>query len=90
MRRALSDLVAGLRTTPPFRNVDVLPAELRRMLVASNLVFPDRHFALELNLSEADLLPALPLPARAATNGPPARPGPRAPATNAAPRRFPR
>lgn len=76
MRQALSELVARLRASPPFRNVDVLPPEARRQLVATNLAYPGRYFALELSLSEADLLSPLPLPPRRATNGP-ARPGPR-------------
>lgn len=84
MRQALSDLVGRLRASPPFRNVDVLPPEARRQLVATNLAYPDRFFALELSLSESDLLPPLVLPPRRVTNGP-ARPGPRtSPATRVA------
>ncbi len=83
MRQALSELVADLKRFPLFRNVDILPAERRRAWVATNLVFPERHFALELNLSEAELLPPLPLPRLAVTNREPRnsfrsplRPGP--------------
>lgn len=68
MRQALSDLVGELKRYPLFRNVDVLPNERRRDLVATNLIFPDRHFALEFNLSAAELLPAWPLPRLAPTN----------------------
>lgn len=68
MRQALSDLVGDLKRFPLFRNVDVLPTERRRDLVATNLVFADRHFALELNLSEAELLPPFPLPRLSPTN----------------------
>lgn len=68
MRQALSDLVGELKRFALFRNVDVLPAERRRDLVATNLIFPERHFALELNLSEAELLPAIPLPRPVVTN----------------------
>ena len=74
MRQALSELVNRLRASPPFRNVDILPPESRRTLVATNLAYPDRVFALELSLSESDLLEPLPVPARRMTNGP-ARPG---------------
>lgn len=76
MRQTLSDLVGRLRASPPFRNVDVLPPEARRQLVATNLAYPDRFFALELSLSESDLLSPLPVLPRRATNGP-ARSGPR-------------
>jgi hypothetical protein len=68
MRQILSDLVSDLKRYPLFRNVDVLPAESRRDLVATNLLFPERHLALELNLSEAALLPSIPLPRLGATN----------------------
>jgi len=68
MRKALSDLVGDLKRYPLFRNVDVLPAERRRMLVSSNLIFPERHFALELNLSESELLASIPLPRLSTTN----------------------
>jgi hypothetical protein len=73
MRQALSDLVGELKRFPLFRNVDVLPPERRRSLVDTNLIFPERHFALELNLSEAELLPAIPLPTPPQTNREPAR-----------------
>jgi Tfp pilus assembly PilM family ATPase len=73
MRRALSDLVVDLKRYPLFRNVDVLPAERRRSWVATNLIFPERHFALELNLSEAELMPSIPLPRTVPTNREPAR-----------------
>jgi hypothetical protein len=68
MRQTLSDLVGDLKRFPLFRNVDVLPAERRRDLVATNLIFPERHFALELNLSEAELLPPIPIPRVVVTN----------------------
>ncbi|MBL9137019.1 MAG: hypothetical protein JNK85_14200 [Verrucomicrobiales bacterium] len=68
MRQALSDLVGELKRYPLFRNVDVLPSERRRDLVATNLIFPERHFALEFNLSAAELLPPWPLPRLATTN----------------------
>lgn len=68
MRRALSELVGDLKRYPLFRNVDVLPSERRRDLVSTNLIFPERHFALELNLSEAELLPVISLPRLAPTN----------------------
>lgn len=76
MRQALSDLVGRLKASPPFQNVDVLPAESRRVLVATNLAYPDRFFALELSLSDTDLLTPLPVPLKPATNGP-VRPPPR-------------
>jgi len=75
MRRALSELVGDLKQYPLFRNVDVLPVERRRELVATNLIYPERHFALELNLSEAELLPAIVLPRLSPTNREPARGG---------------
>ena len=78
MRRALSELVGDLKRYALFRNVDVLPVERRRDLVSTNLIFPERHFALELNLSEAELLPAVLLPKTAPTNREPGR-GPRVP-----------
>ncbi len=62
MRQALSELVGELKRYPLFRNVDVLPPERRRELISSNLVFADRHFALELNLPETELLPLIPIP----------------------------
>jgi Tfp pilus assembly PilM family ATPase len=68
MRQALSELVNDLKRYPVVRNVDLLPDERRRSLVASNLVFPDRHFALELSLSEAELLSPVELPVVAPTN----------------------
>ncbi len=68
MRQALSELVGELKRYPLFRNVDALPPERRRELVSSNLVFAERHFALELNLSEAELLPPIPIPRSASTN----------------------
>lgn len=73
MRRALSELVGDLKRYTLFRNVDVLPAERRRSWVSTNLIFPERHFALELNLSESELLPAIPLPRTVPTNREPAR-----------------
>lgn len=73
MRQALSELVTELKRYPVFRNVDVLPAERRRDWVSSNLVFTGRHFALELNLSEGELLPPIPLPPLGVTNREPAR-----------------
>ncbi|MFN0066916.1 MAG: hypothetical protein ACKVYV_04680 [Limisphaerales bacterium] len=75
MRQALSELVGRLQASPPFRNVDVLPAESRRALVATNLAYPDRFFALELSLSDTDLLPPIALPSKSATNGLPRAPG---------------
>ncbi|MBL9127777.1 MAG: hypothetical protein JNL97_09025, partial [Verrucomicrobiales bacterium] len=73
MRRALSELVGDLKHYALFRNVDVLPVERRREWVATNLIFPERHFALELNLSEAELLPSVPLPKSPPTNREPSR-----------------
>jgi hypothetical protein len=70
----LSDLVSDLKRYPVFRNVDVLPAESRRDLVSTNLIFPERHLALELNLSEAALLPAIHLPRLNTTNAEPRGP----------------
>lgn len=74
MRQALSDLVGELKRFPVFRNVDVLPTERRRELVATNLVFPERHFALELNLSESELLTTLPVLRPGITNREPRNP----------------
>lgn len=74
LRQALSDLVGRLKASSPFQNVDVLPAESRRVLVATNLAYPDRFFALELSLSDTDLLTPLPVPLKPATNGPPRAP----------------
>ena len=74
MRQKLSDLVADLKRIRLFANVDVLPPERRRPWVATNLYFPERHFALELNLSEDDLLPPLPLVQPATTNREPRAP----------------
>ncbi|MCC7374529.1 MAG: hypothetical protein IT581_07720 [Verrucomicrobiales bacterium] len=68
MRQALSDLVGELKRYPLFRNVDVLPSERRREWIATNLIFPERHFALEFNLSQAELLQPWPLPRLATTN----------------------
>jgi hypothetical protein len=73
MRQSLSQLIGDLKHFPLFRNVDILSAERRRFLVGTNLIFPERHFALELNLSESELLPLLPLPKPAVTNREPAR-----------------
>ncbi|MBX3747586.1 MAG: hypothetical protein KF833_19945 [Verrucomicrobiae bacterium] len=67
MRQALSELVAELKRHPLLRNVDVLPPERRRDLVATNLILPSRHFALELTLPETELLAPIPIP-RLATN----------------------
>lgn len=80
MRQALSDLVGDLKRYPLFRNVDVLPAERRRELVATNLIFPERHFALELSLSEAPMLAPIVLPRVVVSNREPRGPfrlGPR-------------
>jgi hypothetical protein len=74
MRQELSDLVSELKRNPLFRNVDVLPAERRRELVATNLIFPERHFALELDLTETELLPPVPLPRLNPTNREPRGP----------------
>ncbi len=74
MRQALSDLVSDLKRHPLFRNVDVLPAERRRALMATNLIFPERHFALELSLSEIGLLESIPLPRLPTTNREPRNP----------------
>ncbi len=68
MRQTLSEMVGELKRFPLFRNVDVLPPERRRDLVATNLIFPERHFALELNLAENELLSPLPLPRQNPTN----------------------
>lgn len=73
MRQSLSQLIGDLKQFPLFRNVDILSAERRRSLVGTNLIFPERHFALELNLSESELLPLLPLPKPAVTNREPTR-----------------
>lgn len=73
MRQTLGELVGELKRFTLFRNVDVLPAERRRSLVDTNLIFAERHFALELNLSEAELLPPIPLPPAAQTNREPPR-----------------
>gem|GEM_PF-504470 len=73
MRRTLSELVVDLKRYPLFRNVDVLPAERRRSWVSTNLIFQERHFALELNVSEAELLPSVALPRTVPTNREPAR-----------------
>lgn len=87
MRQALSELVGELKRFPLFRNVDILPPERRRSLVDTNLIFPERHFALELSLSESELLPPVPLPTTPPTNREPARStfrSPTSPPTNPA------
>jgi Tfp pilus assembly PilM family ATPase len=51
MRRTLSQLVAELRLSRLFQNVDSLPADRRRSLVDPALLLPE-HFALVLELPE--------------------------------------
>ncbi len=68
MRQSLSEIVGALQQFPVFDHVDVLPPERRRSLVATNLIFPERHFALELELSRTQLLPRVPLDRDQATN----------------------
>ncbi len=75
MRQSLSELIGELKQYPLFRNVDIVAAERRKLLVSTNLIFPERHFALELNLSESELLPSVPLPRLTLTNREPARSG---------------
>ncbi len=52
-RRTLSRLVADLKRSPLFKNVDSLSADRRRSLVDTNVVLADRHFALDLELAES-------------------------------------
>lgn len=49
---SLSHIVTNLRKAPLFRNVDTLPAGLRRDWVDRKLIVPDRDFALTIDLVE--------------------------------------
>jgi hypothetical protein len=51
MRRALSTLVADLKRSGGFKNVDALPADLRRTMVDPKLLLPDRSAALDLEMA---------------------------------------
>jgi Tfp pilus assembly PilM family ATPase len=51
-RRTLSRVVAELKRSPLFKNVDSLAPDRRRAVADTNVVLPDRHFALELELAE--------------------------------------
>ena len=76
-RRTLSRVVAELKRSPLFKNVDSLSADRRRSLVDTNVVLTDRHFALDLELVENPFRS----PERAAGDkrspGPDSRAGPR-------------
>jgi Tfp pilus assembly PilM family ATPase len=64
MRRTLSQLVAALKASRFYQNVDSLPDDRRRRLVDPAVTIPDRHFALALEMPP-DRLPSLaPLPER--------------------------
>lgn len=71
--KTLSDLVAELKRTPAFKNVDALAANERKQLVDPKVLVPDRHYALAIELKEAEWLPPAitnrPPEARAGTNG---------------------
>jgi Tfp pilus assembly PilM family ATPase len=60
-RRTASQLVALLKESPLFRNVDSLPDERRRLLVDPTVVLPETHFALEIELQSNPFMgPGLP------------------------------
>ncbi len=59
MRQELSDVVAQLKKSGLYQNVDAIPSEARRKWVDNQLVLADKTFALGLNLRE---LPLSPLP----------------------------
>ena len=60
-RRTLSQLVADLKLDPLYARVDSLPDDLRRNLADPKALLPDHHFALALELADAQWQrPALP------------------------------
>jgi hypothetical protein len=60
-RRSFSQLVNELKQDPLFARVDSLSDDLRRSLADPKVLLPDRHFALALELADAQWLrPALP------------------------------
>ena len=64
MRRTLSQLVAGLKRSPRFRNVDILSTEQRRPLEDARLIIPDHYFTIAFELAENEFKPAEPKPAQ--------------------------
>ena len=71
-RRTLSQLVANLKQDPLYARVDSLPDDLRRNLADPKALLPDHHFALALELADAQWpRPSLPrrLTASGNTNG---------------------
>lgn len=71
--KTLSDLVATLKQTARFHNVDTLPAADRQNRVDPKLIIPNRHFAVAIELSDIDSTPPAaitPPPGRDPSNGP--------------------
>lgn len=52
MRQTLSQVVEDLKKDPAFDNVDILPAGQRKNLANTNVMLPDRNFALSIELAE--------------------------------------
>lgn len=61
-RRSFSQLVSDLKQDPLFARVDSLSEDLRRNLADPKVLLPDRHFALSLELADAQW--ELPAPVR--------------------------
>lgn len=62
MRQTLSKVVAGLKNSPAFTNVDMLSSDQRKFLVNTNVIVPNRHFALSIELAETAFENPLPAP----------------------------
>lgn len=80
--KVVSDVVAGLKKDPLFSRVDSVPAAQRRALVATNVVIPDRHFAIAVELADLGWRPLLQTLKRSEAGGsllrrPPSGPRPR-------------
>jgi Tfp pilus assembly PilM family ATPase len=52
MRQTLSKVVSELKNNPAFTNVDTLSLDQRKFLVNTNVIIPERHFALSIELAE--------------------------------------
>lgn len=57
MRQTLGQVVAELKQSTLFNNVDTLPSDLRRDIAYTNVILPDRHFALSLEMARSHFLP---------------------------------
>jgi Tfp pilus assembly PilM family ATPase len=52
MRQTLSKVVSELKNDPAFTNVDTLSLDQRKFLVNTNVIIPERHFALSIEMAE--------------------------------------